>query len=291
MNKKIIQKYYKKIYILGTGKFAFQCAKLVQQYIDVDCVYEYGSYVQSKLNELCIKNDITYMQLITSDIAEDIMKKIITLQEKTLIISASNLYIFPEWICTNDNVNIINYHPALLNKHLGRNAEAWTIWEGDRETGITWHQVNRDIDKGKIFVEKKFLLDERVSSLQLMIIQYQMGLEGLKEVIESLLCNEIVEYKEVKTYGKMHYSKEKPNNGVLEENWNEDKISAFLRSMDYGILEVLGKPCIIENNKKYEWYGYQILSNLEDRKFNIADKVIKKENYLFVLQNYHEKED
>ena len=53
-----------------------------------------------------------------------------------------------------DNKLIINYHNSLLPKHPGRFAEAWSIFEEDKKSGITWHLVVPEVDKGKIILQK-----------------------------------------------------------------------------------------------------------------------------------------
>ena len=233
---------YERIYVIGTGKFAFQCAKLFWEKEKLDCVYEYGAYSQSGLENLCKKNVIPYKRLDSRIAANETMKNISRNRERTLIISASNTYIFPDWLCINEYIDIINYHPALLEYHLGRNTEAWSIWAEDAETGVTWHKVTPEIDKGNIYIEKRINLNQRITSLELMIKQYRMGIEGLKEILEKLLMQDEIEQKIISVYGKMHYSFEKPNNGILDVGWSEKRISAFLRAMDYGTLNVLGIP-------------------------------------------------
>lgn len=47
----------------------------------------------------------------------------------------------------------INCHYALLPNHRGRSAVPWTILDGDRIAGITWHWIDEGIDTGRILVQ------------------------------------------------------------------------------------------------------------------------------------------
>ena len=49
-----------------------------------------------------------------------------------------------------------------------------------------------------------------------------------------------------------------PNNGYLDWEWPIEKISAFLRALDYGPLKVLGTPMCVWDNKYYEIKKYKL---------------------------------
>ncbi len=251
--------YFEKCIVIGSGQFAYNCAKYLYDIFQLDGVFEYGNYVQSRLEVLCSKNNLKYIKLSEKSECDILMEEIVESRERVLIISASNIYIFPAFITECSFVRIINYHPALLSKHLGRNTEAWSIYNQDQVAGVTWHEVTSEIDHGAIIAERDIVLDESMTSLKLMIKQYQIGFELFKLFIGRVMENEMVTNNSVECYGKMHYSYEKPNGGLLDLSWNESRVSAFLRSMDYGKLNVMGKPYVVEEDIKYSWDSYRIL--------------------------------
>lgn len=278
---------FEKCIVMGTGQLAFNCARYLKEICQLDNVFEFGSYVQSGLKNLCRKNDMPYKKLSTKLECDEVMKEIVNSGVETLIISASNIYIFPKAVIQNKNILAINYHPALLSKHLGRNAEAWAIYDRDKTTGVTWHEVTTKVDQGAILAEDTIMLDDDITALKLMIKQYQAGYRLFKEFIGKVLQKKDINKRVVSSYGKMHYSYEKPNNGILQLEWDGQKISAFLRSMDYGALQVMGLPCIIEENKKYYWDSYRIFTDYAETGL-LDSKIIRKDDYVFVLYHYHE---
>lgn len=279
---------YKKCVIVGAGSSVYQFASVLKSMGRLDGVYEYGAYSQSGLEELCKRSDYPYKCLYTKDDADKLMESLCKENDRTLIISALNIYIFPDFICKNENIEIINYHPALVSAHLGRNAEAWSIFEQDKVAGVVWHKVTPDIDMGKIYIQKKIPLDEKYNSLKLKLLQNRVAVELLKEILPLILAGKEVKGIVVERVGILHYSSEIPNDGLLDISWSGKKISAFLRCMDYGKLNILGKPALYENGKKYTWDSYRIMNDSEVVTDNHSDKIIVKDNMAFLLKKYHQ---
>lgn len=162
-------------------------------------------------------------------------------KEKTLVLSVMNPWLFTEEALSNPNIFVINLHHALLPAHRGRNAEAWAVYEGDEKAGITWHRVDTGIDTGTVFLQKEVNIGSRTTSLKLLAQLNEVALEGLKELLEG----EFVEKPPAgKPSGKetLHLSKDIPNDGWLDLTWDAGQMSRFLRAMDYGIIDVFGKP-------------------------------------------------
>lgn len=279
---------YGKCIIVGAGHPVYQCASLLKSMGRLDGIYEYAAFQQSGLEELCKQSGYPYMCLNTKEDADRLMEALCKDNCRVLILSISNIYIFPDFICKNENIEIINCHPALISAHLGRNAEAWSIYEQDKVAGVVWHKVTPDIDMGKIYIQKEIPLNTKCNSLKLKILQNRVALELLKEILPLILMGKEIKGIEVEHVGVMHYSSEIPNNGLLDINWNGEKISAFLRCMDYGKLNTLGKAALYENGKKYTWDDYRIVDNPEAVADNPNDRIIAKDNMVFILKNYHQ---
>ncbi len=276
-------------FVWGTGSFAFKCANYLNKIIPVKRIFEYGRFSNSQLEQLCRENNYEYECLGSKEQADDVVLKILESQKSMLILSASNIYIFPENMVKCSNIFIINYHPALLDKHRGRNVEAWCIYDMDVETGVTWHVVTEEIDQGVVLAQKRIKLSDTMTSLKLMTIQYQTAYLLFTEFIGFVISGQRFDYMCGNEKGKMHYSYELPNNGVLDLEWDDQKISAFLRSMDYGKMNVLGNAMVCENKKIYEWSHYKIYRQGEIVVADKNSKVIYGKSIGFELFNYHER--
>ena len=273
---------YNEAIVVGTGKLAFGCAKMLIEK-GINCaVFEYGKYSYSQLSVLCNNEKIKYHSVDKFEITE----YLVNMKKPTLVISANNIYIFPKDVVNNDNLFIINFHPALLPKHPGRNAEAWSIYEGDVLTGITWHLVDEKIDHGKMIYQSSIPVEETTTSLQLMTRQFVVAANGFKEIVDNLINSNLtlMEYSKQDKI-TMHYSKDIPNGGELDTKWSIDQISRFLRAMDYGRLNVLGRPYLIWNESKYIWDKYKIIDNDLGEKTNLQEGIICNDKKVILLIN------
>lgn len=54
------------------------------------------------------------------------------------------------------NRKAYNFHPGILPEYRGSGAYSWAIINGERETGVTLHEIDRDIDHGPIVEIRRF---------------------------------------------------------------------------------------------------------------------------------------
>lgn len=275
---------YSKIVVIGTGAVANSCAFCIKKAgEDVELIESRPATVPTcKL--FCEKQGITYQQL-----SGDVLKAfLLALNEPTLIISAANRYLFPKEVVEKDNITIVNYHGALLPKHPGRNAEAWAIFEGDKEAGITWHYVVADVDAGSILIQKTTPITEKATSFMLLRINGKLVVEAFEEILPGLLAGTLTGTKQIERH-PIHYSWMKPNDGLLDLNWDAEKISAFLRAFDYGPLQTMGTPQLNFKGESYSIEKYTINNKPNDgelTRFNNDDETmtLHKENIEIIMQ-------
>ncbi|MEA1963631.1 MAG: methionyl-tRNA formyltransferase [Candidatus Aerophobetes bacterium] len=53
----------------------------------------------------------------------------------------------------------LNVHPSLLPQYRGPAPIPWAIIKGEKETGITIHKIEKEVDKGKIILQNKLSID------------------------------------------------------------------------------------------------------------------------------------
>lgn len=284
---------YSKIIVIGSGKLAYNCAKEALKYIKNICVYELKLTESSILEKMCIKDFICYKTIDKAQLTEILQYE----QEDTLIVSAGSVYLIPKEIIKKSNFTIINWHNALLPFHKGRNAEAWAIFEGDENTGITWHYVVEAIDQGEIIIQKQIQINSTTTSLSLLKMQYEVGFKAFTQILPWLLIGNIHSISQsnnkeriVQLFNgkeeKMHYSYEIPNEGYFNFCWDFKQASQFLRAMDYGSLNLLGEIKIEYDGKEYFTRRYKIEAN---ENINYQNKAIwmneKRALYIFYDKN------
>ncbi|MBQ7834050.1 MAG: hypothetical protein IJ336_10860 [Lachnospiraceae bacterium] len=281
---------YEQIYIIGSGQLAYDCALIGKKYIDNVKVFELKVTESTVLEKLCEKSRIFYTTVSTAGLTEYLKKE----KHSTLIVSAASVYLLPEEIIGMDNYTIINWHNALLPKHKGRNAEVWAIYEGDAATGVTWHYITGQIDGGDILCQEEIAITETTTAMSLYRQQISLGKEMFESFCENLLRGACGACKQVDSGEEsMHFSKQRPNGGVLDLTWNIHKISGFLRAMDYGSLLLMGKMKIKLQDKFYEFYRYKIKTaeeSIEHREVIVEEGIltIKEKDTIIIIKGLQE---
>lgn len=294
MDKKLEVDILEDIIVFGSGTVAAKCIDYLRE-VFKGTIYVFEikhnniSILQKYINNL---HNVKYSYVDNN--IEDKINKI----NCKVIFSISNIYIFKKEILKNHI--IINYHNALLPKHKGRFAEAWAIYSQDKVTGITWHVVSKDVDCGDIIYQSKILLDNKFTALTLLMLQSKLAISSFKSIVNDILKNKMIkinEQKNIEKFGAIHYSWEKPNEGYLDLNWDEDKISAFLRAMDYGVLKMLGEPYLRLDSMVFSWRNYLIENFRPELKKNqvVYDEfsnciLINKENMCIKLLDVQRKD-
>lgn len=247
-----MERYQKGIIVGGTGLF-YQAAEILEQS---------GRVEQTELY-FCNPNGLGRKQKGTAgcrQISEkkELMKLLEQEKKKTLVLSVMNPWLFTKEVVENPKLLIVNLHHALLPAHRGRNAEAWAIYEGDEKTGITWHRVDAGIDTGDVYLQKEVKIDSSMTSLKLLTRLNEAALDGLQELLQQgFLEGEPIRQKT--DGGRCRMAKEIPNDGWLDLSWDIKQISCFLRAMDYGIMNVLGKPKVRLKDGIYIWKSWRLL--------------------------------
>ncbi len=248
----------KKYVIVGSGKLAVKIAEYLSAQGLHPFVYEKRIAAVSSVEKSCIRKGIPYSCMTSPEMTAQFMQDLSQFQVR--VFSAINTYIFPKQVLEHPNFWGINYHNALLPFHKGMNAEAWSIYDMDHATGITWHRIRPAIDEGEILIQKTIALDETINSLKLLKKQSDLAYEAFLEIAPKLFSDadnwQGTRQPTAKT--AMHKIKDIPNNGYLSKKWDFQKTSAFLRAMDYGKLNTLKKPHIRFHSNEYEWERYQL---------------------------------
>lgn len=295
MSKKI-----NKICVIGTGKLSIQCAIHAKEKNLPVTLYDMGQKKSGIIENQAKAAGIPFF----FEPPKEVFQKLKQETEPLLLVSAINERIIPSYVLENKNIRSINLHQALLPAHPGRNAEAWAIFEQDKKAGITWHEITNEVDGGRILTQKEILLDKSITSFKLFQKQIQMAYEAFTEIFDSVIDGSIQGTRqEHRDKHKMHYKKDVPGEGILDIRWSGEKISAFLRAMDYAGLGVFEKPVLYYGGKAFQWKKYEVqTAKNENRKsqkhgrqtvlFLDGDNiVISKGNYHVVLKDYVVVED
>ena len=100
------------------------------------------------------------------------------------IVCGFQFYI-PEIVLEIPPMGVINFHSSLLPRHCGMHPGFFTIWYGDRESGMTIHLMDNGLDTGDIIYQSKVPVypDDSIASL------YDRIWDSTEALIPKLLDN------------------------------------------------------------------------------------------------------
>lgn len=84
----------------------------------------------------------------------EFIKYLISFNADVFIVCGFQFYI-PETILNVPPLGVINFHSSLLPRHAGMHPGFFTIWYGDRQSGMTIHFMNNGLDTGDIIYQSK----------------------------------------------------------------------------------------------------------------------------------------
>lgn len=245
------------ILAVGQGSVLLACAKILQ------AMKVNFSVVEPK-DMFLISSIVPQMTVLNIPIytfsATELIEYIKLAQKPLLIFSIANKVLFPPDITEREDITIVNYHNAILPGHRGRNCEAWQIYHQEKYAGVAWHYVDAGVDTGAVIRQSVIPLLPDITSIRLLAMQGREAVRLFREILPSLLPDGKWRAEKEKVTNNMcsslHYSWERPNGGKLDPAWPMDKIWAFLRAMDYGVLRTLGIPSLLCEGTWYTWRKY-----------------------------------
>jgi methionyl-tRNA formyltransferase len=162
-----------------------------------------------------------------------------------ILISAGFRYIFTKPMLAKIQIAAVNFHPGLLPNYRGSFSTAWSIINGEKYVGYTYHYIATKVDSGNIIVQRKFLIGEEDTSHSLHYRIWQNGLSELGMVIDKCLAGF---EGEVQAFDGIFYPNKLPYEGLIDPEWDETLIHRFIRSMYFPPF----KPARLQNgNAEY----------------------------------------
>ena len=152
----------------------------------------------------------------------------------TLIVSLFARRIIPAWLLNISRLGGINIHPSLLPKHRGCFAIPWAIIDGDKETGLTIHTMNEEVDTGYLLYQDSWEIHSYDTAFSLHSKFLNNAFQAYPTVISNYLeqkynFNECIRLSS----SNVPHPRQLPHNGVIDKNWGLCYKERFIRAMYY----------------------------------------------------------
>ncbi len=80
----------------------------------------------------------------------------------------------------------LNRHNALLPKNRGRLTPFWVLYKKEKETGVSIHFVNEDLDAGDIIIQKKFEIQKDDDFADVVEKNYEIAPKAMLEALTKI---------------------------------------------------------------------------------------------------------
>ena len=122
----------------------------------------------------------------------------------------------------------INLHPSLLPRYAGCFSSVWAIFNGEKETGISYHIMTNKFDAGDIIFQKKVLIDKTDTAFSLFHKLIDLSLFHLMDVLDLVIDKKFKGYKQ-DISKRTYYPRKLPNNGIIKKNWSKEVLKRYYR--------------------------------------------------------------
>lgn len=250
---------YRIVIVLGVGKIACGVLKHIVALRDI---YGYqvlyinnGKSVYDEGKAFAYDANVEYREIYDS---KEMTKFFLSITVNALIVSAGNFYLFPKEVIQMQNLVIINFHNSILPDYAGRNAPSWVIFNGEKETGITWHYVSTGIDDGAIICREYCEVGREEKAYHLAGRLMKLGIIGFERCFRNILDDTVQSIPQNRyDVQKIYYAKDIPGGGQCSSNDTTDDIYRLLRSMDYGKADIFPAIVLLWENKPLKILRYK----------------------------------
>ena len=250
---------FRRVVVIGYGKATGNILKYVDDK-KVDYGYalefiEHEPHALSVTEQICKERGIPYARIPDKRELGDYLGGI---TEETLILSASNNFLFPASLVERKNITIINFHNALLPDYPGRNAPSWVIYQGEAQTGITWHYVTAGVDEGSIIIQKTCEIGPDMKAYELTERLMDLACDGFYECFAAVLAKSVqARPQEFSPNRRMYRSAQMPGDGFLDLEKEPEELYRLLRSVDYGKSDIFPPLQTVVNGARAEVLRYR----------------------------------
>ena len=166
------------IFISGRGtnlKSIFNFSKKKKSILNIRLVISDNKYAKGLEFSKKKKISTKVIKFLKKRDAENKILKLIKSNKIDLICLAGFMKILSEDFLKKCNLNILNIHPSLLPKYKGLNTHKRVLKNKDKFSGCTVHLVNKNLDAGKIILQKKVKVNKNdtIKSLEKKILKME----------------------------------------------------------------------------------------------------------------------
>lgn len=155
-------------------------------------------------HRFALKNNIPIF--IENNINSKSFLRKMSILKPDLFVSIFLNQIFKKELLSVPKKGTINIHPAFLPSYRGLSPTFWVLANGEKETGISIHEVSESIDNGAILAQQKVAILPSDTEYSLYARCVKIGIPLLKKIISNLAKNRNIKKVSQKEAASSYYS-------------------------------------------------------------------------------------
>ncbi len=167
------------------------------------------------------------------------------------LFSVTNLALLSDEVLNLPKRGAINFHDGPLPRYAGMYAPVWALLEGEREYGISFHEMTSGTDEGDLWVQRFFPISPEETSLTLNTHCYEAAIDAFAELIDGLSSGSATKTPQDLSKRSYFARYQRPAGaGVLDWTRSAESLVRAVRAMDFGQYEnAFAAPKIIHSGR------------------------------------------
>lgn len=158
-------------------------------------------------------------------------------------------HLIPESVLAVAPLGAFNLHGSLLPAYRGRAPVNWMLVNGEREAGVTLHQMVARADAGDIVGQRAVAIDDSDTALTLYRKLVPLGVELITEMHPKIVAGTAPRRKMDIAKGS-YFGRRKPEDGRIDWRWPARRIFNLVRAVTH---PYPGAFCFVGGRKLLVW--------------------------------------
>ncbi len=186
--------------------------------------------------------------------ASDFIKNI----ECSILLSINYLFLIESDIISLPSMYAINIHGSLLPKYRGRTPHVWSIINGEKNTGITAHLIDENLDNGDIVKQIIVPIEEEDTGAEILKKYNELYPKLVETILLEIETNTIKSHAQDSSKATV-FGKRTPSDGQINWNWSKERIRDWIRAQARpypGAFTYIDKKKLIIHKATYSDIGF-----------------------------------
>ena len=171
--------------------------------------------------------------------SNDRLVKLLSDDPCDFLFSVINYRVLPDHVLRLPKRGAINFHDGPLPGYAGMYVTTWALINGEREHGVSWHWMTKEIDAGGVLKEKRFPVSRDETAFTLNTKCYEAGFETFRSLLTDLEQDTVSSRPQTGNVRGGYYGLRKRPERMATLDWSRpaEDLDALHRSLDFGRYE------------------------------------------------------